>query len=402
MKKKIIALVTSIMMIISLMPAWSAFADAADDEHEVPWYYYGEDSYYYDEEGDYINLRYFDAFLDTSSCEYSGKECRPKVIVSDLVEGKDFTVTYYNNIYPGVAVAYIEGIGSYRNDITLNFKITTDKKSFTYDDIDFVKYSYCYTGNPIIPDFTVKNAIEGVDYKVTYENNVDIGMGKIIVTGIGDCIGRVETSFEILPAKPVLTAVKATTSFAGNIRWEEQSNADCYEIRYSKYSTMKSSKTIYFDKEGSGSKNITRLVPNTKYYVQVRSIVYVGADAYISPWSNKMSFTTKNTAFYMTRPNWSGSSEVPSLYKVTVSGNKVTMRGSFRIYDSYSGYISEGFSVVKPKGTYTFNLTSKTKFYDEWRKLSRSKGIKYLKNRYQYEWIMNVQNGKIVSIRFTS
>ena len=58
-----------------------------------------------------------------------------------------------------------------------------------------------YTGNPIEPEvrvfFNGAELVENVDYKVTYENNVDIGIAKAVVEGIGNFRGKSTVTFNI-------------------------------------------------------------------------------------------------------------------------------------------------------------------------------------------------------------
>ena len=54
---------------------------------------------------------------------YDGNEKKPEVTIPGLVENLDYTVTYYNNVYPGTAAAVITGIGSYTGTTVKTFVI---------------------------------------------------------------------------------------------------------------------------------------------------------------------------------------------------------------------------------------------------------------------------------------
>ncbi|GAB6394114.1 MAG: Ig-like domain-containing protein [Bacteroidales bacterium] len=54
---------------------------------------------------------------------YTGASVRPKVIVTGLVEGVDYTAVYFNNIEAGTAWVTVVGIGSYAGEVTLYFRI---------------------------------------------------------------------------------------------------------------------------------------------------------------------------------------------------------------------------------------------------------------------------------------
>ena len=59
-----------------------------------------------------------------------------------------------------------------------------------------------YTGNPIEPKVVIKDGeetlVEGQDYTISYENNVNVGQAKIILVGIGYYTGRVSKTFNII------------------------------------------------------------------------------------------------------------------------------------------------------------------------------------------------------------
>lgn len=68
--------------------------------------------------------------------------------------------------------------------------------------------TYKYTGRPIQPEITAvlgdtndthpdTELKEGVDYVLSYKDNVNVGKGKVIATGIGDYAGTVQKSFTI-------------------------------------------------------------------------------------------------------------------------------------------------------------------------------------------------------------
>ena len=62
---------------------------------------------------------------------------------------------------------------------------------------------YKYTGEPVEPVVIAKYSGKVLsldsDYSVTYEDNLDVGTGKVIVKGIGNYKGEVTLEFEIAP-----------------------------------------------------------------------------------------------------------------------------------------------------------------------------------------------------------
>ena len=150
--------------------------------------------------------------------KYTGKEIKPSFIVTldgeKLVSGTDYTATYKNNVNVGTATITITGIGEYKGTITKTFKIykessdvtkPTTKPEQSKTSLEDSKVSYEenheYTGEKIEPSVKVvlndKELNEGKDYKVSYSDNVNVGKGKITITGIGDYEGTINCTFNI-------------------------------------------------------------------------------------------------------------------------------------------------------------------------------------------------------------
>lgn len=64
---------------------------------------------------------------EVSEQAYTGKQVKPKIVLTDngkiLTEGKDYTITYRNNIEVGEAVAVANGIGNYSGYSSVRFNI---------------------------------------------------------------------------------------------------------------------------------------------------------------------------------------------------------------------------------------------------------------------------------------
>ena len=90
------------------------------------------------------------------------------------------------------------------NEVSLkNARVEISSEAVTPIDskeISLSRYSYVYEGQAIEPAVRIEGLKEGTDFTVSYENNMDVGTGKVIVTGIGDCAGVVEKEFTISQA----------------------------------------------------------------------------------------------------------------------------------------------------------------------------------------------------------
>ncbi len=134
---------------------------------------------------------------------YTGSKIEPEIDVSvsgeKVMENTDFTVKYSDNINVGTAKVTVSGKGIYKVLSSIaNFTIIT--KSIA--PVTFAAISeQDYTGEAVIPTLTVTDGNrvlkEGVDYTVTYKNNVDEGTATATIQGIGNYHGTASTSFEI-------------------------------------------------------------------------------------------------------------------------------------------------------------------------------------------------------------
>ena len=81
------------------------------------------------------------------------------------------------------------------------------------------KTDYVFTGKPCSPEVIIKVGDkilkEGTDYRLEYRNNVNAGIGLVVVEGLGKYTGNVEKSFTIRKAAQTITA-KSFTKTYGN------------------------------------------------------------------------------------------------------------------------------------------------------------------------------------------
>ena len=145
-----------------------------------------------------------DVTLESSEFVYTGSEIRPDVTVvfegNELTEGTDYTVTYEDNIDVGTATLIITGTGGYDGSVRMTFIIKS--REITGAEIQLIDSKFTYNGSAITPQAAVVLGDiilrEGVDYEITYENNVNVGTAGITVTGIGGNVGTIRKTFEIV------------------------------------------------------------------------------------------------------------------------------------------------------------------------------------------------------------
>ncbi|MBR5375842.1 MAG: hypothetical protein IK139_01030 [Lachnospiraceae bacterium] len=138
--------------------------------------------------------------------QYTGSEVCPEPVVTDrdlctvLEKGKDYTVSYNDNINEGTASVSINGIGNYTGGVSRNFVIK--KKTIVIEGLK----DAVYTGSAIEQDFSVKDMDTGevlrkdAQYSVSYKDNINAGTAKVYIS-ISENYpdGPIEKSFIIAP-----------------------------------------------------------------------------------------------------------------------------------------------------------------------------------------------------------
>lgn len=119
---------------------------------------------------------------------------------TQLMEGTDYDLTYENNVNVGTATVTVTFKGNYTGKKTVKFNITA--KSLSVNDVVFADVEkQTYTGSEITPEPVITyNDVtleKGKDYELTYENNINVGMGTVNVTFKGNYSGTASTTFEI-------------------------------------------------------------------------------------------------------------------------------------------------------------------------------------------------------------
>ncbi len=139
---------------------------------------------------------------------YTGNELTQTVTVTvggkELTKGTDYTVTGLTGTEPGSYPVTVTGTGNYTGEVTKSFTIS--KAQISSAAITYDAGPYGYTGKEWKPEVTVSfnsaTLTAGNDYTVSYENNINAGTAKIIITGIGDHFtGLTEKTFTINSAE---------------------------------------------------------------------------------------------------------------------------------------------------------------------------------------------------------
>ena len=143
---------------------------------------------------------------------YSGAALTPTptVMFGNLVleAGKDYDVSYANNVNAGTATVTIAGKGAYAGTLTPTF--TIEARSVKNAQISPIA-EVTYTGGTIQPTFTVTDGTTvltaGKDYTVAYEQNVNAGTAHVVVTGTGNYRDSIDSTFKINPVNMDRTTI---------------------------------------------------------------------------------------------------------------------------------------------------------------------------------------------------
>ncbi len=135
---------------------------------------------------------------------YNGQKQDPDVTVKygeeTLVEGKDYTLSYKNDIDEGTATVTVTGIGTCEGSVDKTYTIY--KNPAEEYDISLEYTSIFYDGRSKKPTVTVKDPegnllTEGTDYELAYANDTEPGEATVTVTGKGIYKGEKVVTYTI-------------------------------------------------------------------------------------------------------------------------------------------------------------------------------------------------------------
>ena len=147
---------------------------------------------------------------DIAAVTYNGSEHKPTPTIQygivNLVNEKDYTLSYRNNVNAGTATVVVTGKGGYEGSSgTKNF--TINPKQLVPANVSLSYSSVNYTGVEMKPAVTVLDGdnplLENRDYTIVYSNNINAGTATVTVTGYGNystsdqTTGTIEKQFTI-------------------------------------------------------------------------------------------------------------------------------------------------------------------------------------------------------------
>ena len=346
--------------------------------------------------------------LSETSYVYDGTYKKPAATVTldgkVLQAGKDYTISYRNNLNVGVATVIATGMGDYTGYTSKNFTIT--KRAMAGGTVS-VASSVSFTGSNITPSVTVKVAgrtlTSGTDYTVSYSNNKNVGTSNVYVYGKGNYSGSLSAKFDIVPAKQQIQ--KLETKYKGfYIDWAQKGSATGYDVEYSVNSNMSGAVSRHLTANKPDTLTVSGLSGDNTYYVRVRSYTNVNGKVYYGAWSDVKSIKTANND--ITKASVSGISTKAFTgkaitqnvtvkigntilkngtdYTVSYSNNKKVGKATVKITGKgrYGGVITKTFK-INPAKQEIQKLTAKSKaFFIDWAQKGSATGyeIQYATN----------------------
>ena len=346
--------------------------------------------------------------LSETSYVYDGTYKKPTATVTFggkvLQEGKDYTISYRNNLNVGVTTVIATGMGDYTGYTSKNFTIT--KRAMAGGTVS-VASSVSFTGSNITPSVTVKVAgrtlTNGTDYTVSYSNNKNVGTASVYVYGKGNYSGTLSAKFDILPAKQQIQ--KLETRYKGfYIDWAQKGSATGYDVEYSVNANMNGAASRHLTANKPDTLTISGLTGDKTYYVRVRSYTNRNGKVYYGAWSDVKSIKTANnditkaTVSGISTKAFTGKAITQNVtvkvgntvlkngtdYTVSYSNNKKVGKATVKITGKgkYGGVITKTFK-INPAKQEIQKLTAKSKaFFVDWAQKGSATGyeIQYATN----------------------
>ena len=346
--------------------------------------------------------------LSETSYVYDGTYKKPAATVTFggkvLQEGKDYTISYRNNLNVGVTTVIATGMGDYTGYTSKNFTIT--KRAMAGGTVS-VASSVSFTGSNITPSVTVKVAgrtlTNGTDYTVSYSNNKNVGTASVYVYGKGNYSGSLSAKFDIVPAKQQIQ--KLETRYKGfYIDWAQKGSATGYDVEYSVNSNMSGAVSKHLTANKPDTLTVSGLSGGKTYYVRVRSYTNVNGKVYYGAWSDVKSIKTANNDIAkasvsgISTKAFTGKAITQNVtvkigntvlkngtdYTVSYSNNKKVGKATVKITGKgkYGGVITKTFK-INPAKQEIQKLTAKSKaFFVDWAQKGSATGyeIQYATN----------------------
>lgn len=230
-----------------------------------------------------ISLSSLDVQVNTSDHKYKARQRKASVNIyhedKKLNVGKDYTLTYENNIEVGTATVVIQGIGNYTGTITEYYNIIP--QHIKNLDVKVDTSNHTYTGKK--RKASVKIYHNGIklkvneDYSLEYKNAVKTGKATVIIRGQGNYSGKIKKTYKIVPKKATIKEVIMNSkNTEATIKWKKDSQADGYVIYRATSKNGEYKKIKNISDKNRTSYTVKKLSSKKAYYFKIRSYKMFG------------------------------------------------------------------------------------------------------------------------------
>ena len=251
-------------------------------------------------------------YVDIADCEYSqssryntrytGSPVAPKITVkyngNILTAGKDYNITFKNNVNVGYATYTVTGIkdAGFNGKAELSYRIIPRKMK--YVSVKMKSSHLTYSGKIRKPSLQLSYKgiplKEGTDYTVSKATAKNVGTGTVEITGKGNFSEKRTVTYRIVPKTPSVTKAKPLRGKKIYVRWKTKKNqVSGYQIAYSVRKNFKSGKVLKISKKSAVKKTFKVKKAKKKYYVRVRTYKTVKGKKIYSSWSKAKVLKTK-------------------------------------------------------------------------------------------------------------
>lgn len=329
---------------------------------------------------------------------YTGSKITPDVLAVNgkvqLVEGRDYTVSYTDNKSIGQATVKIEGMNNYTGTVTKTFVIvptavsnakfvSSTKTSLTVSwstksNVDgYVIYSY--SNGTYTPLYTVEDSsTKKVTFTATSGTNYTLAVGAYVeVNGI-KYYGEVGDDFSaytlVSKYSKTITISRSSNSSSATIKYKKMSGVSGYQIMYATDKNFKTNKkTVTVTSGSTVSKKISSLKTALPIYVKIRAYLDTDDGRIYGAWSSSVTDFKYSGSAYISKVNGSTSA--------VLTWDKCTYGHGYQIvYSTKSDFSTKTSVWIKDISTVKKtikNLSSSKTYYFKVRAYYQINGTKY-------------------------
>ena len=247
-----------------------------------------------------------DISLQKTDYVYNGNSRKPKVYITGLVEGEDFTVSYSSNKNPGIAKVVVKGKNYYDGEKTLKFKIHPGEVSLKSASSYTSKIKLGWSESKRAEGYEIRlyKSSEWVKVKTTANTSASVtGLKsgtqyKLRLYAYVNSDGKtvysdpIEITTSTTGPKPTKISSLRAGKKAFTLKWKKK-KCTGYEIEYSTSSSFKKAKKLTVKSRSTVSRQVKKLKKGKKYYVRVRTYNSTNGKKIYGTWSAKKTVTVK-------------------------------------------------------------------------------------------------------------